>query len=368
MEFVCDKNALLKEISVAQEVVSTKNSLSVLSNIFMTVDGGTLTIRSTDLKVSCISTMPVDQIHEGETTVFCDKFVGILRTLPDGDVNILVEENGKVIIRPSTRKITFNLKSTTSDRFPELPYASESEYFRISQTDFIEMITQTVFAVSDDETRYFMNGVFMEKEGNMLRMVATDGRRLSIINKEYDDSVQPFSGIIIPPKVLNLVRKLCSGEGEIALAVTEKHIFFDFDNQHLSSSLIEGQFPNYKRVIPSEQPNEITLQRDEFLEAINRVAVLVEQKSRRVYFAVEPNLVRVQSEESELGTAKEEISCVYTGSNVTIALNYLYVRDPLRVINAEKVTIRFSEPNKALTISSSEGSDFMHIVMPMQID
>ncbi len=367
MQFECDRNTILREISIAQEIISTRNALSILSNVLIETHDQELFIKATDLKVSFETVIPVHVQVSGSTTIFCDKFSGILRSLPEGEIEFEQQES-RLIIRPKGKKIDFQLKSIASDKFPELQTISDDKFFTIRQSDIIDMITQTNFAVSDDETRYFMNGVYFEKNNSSLIMVATDGRRLSYINKEIEGNVSDFPAVIIPPKILNLIRKLASGEGDLAIAVTEKSLFVKFDTIRLSSNLIEGQFPNYSRVIPDEQQNSLTVDKKAFYEALKRVSLLVEQKSRRIYLSLVDNVMTLSSEESEIGIAKEEISCEYQGEDANIALNYLYLEDPLKVIDTDEVIIEFTEVNKAITIHALPKKDYFHIVMPMQLD
>ena len=229
------------------------------------------------------------------------------------------------------------------------------------------MILETVFAVSDDETRYFMNGVFLEKLEDKFCMVATDGRRLAYINKTVT-GIDDFSGVIVPPKMLNIIMKRAGDEGMIALSVNEKSIFVQFGSYKLSSVLIEGQFPNYRRVIPEKQENSFTVNRLEMLDALRRVSLLVEQKSHRVYLGLSSGTLAVYCEENELGNAREEIPCKYEGEELSIALNYRYIEEPFKVMKGDDICIRFSEPTKAITITSTLQDDFFHIVMPMQTD
>ena len=366
MKFTCDKNSLLKEISIAHEIISSRNALSVLSNVYLEADNNSLTIKATDLKVSFESKIPIEMSSSGSTTVFSDKFVGILRSLPDGEIEFF-QENNYFIITPVFGSINFKLNSIASDKFPELQKISTENFFKIGQKDLIEMITQTYFAVSDDEMRYFMNGVYLEKEEKSLIFVSTDGRRLSMIKKNFNFDFN-FSPVIIPVKILFLLKKLCSGEGEISMAVSEKHVYFEFDNQKLSSNLIEGQFPNYKRVIPEKQDYNIIVEKEKLTEALKRVSLLVEQKSRRIYFEVQENNIILSSEESEIGIAKEEIPCAYEGPEKKIALNYIYLLDPLKAIEEENVKLEFSESNKALSLLPINRNDCIHIIMPMQLD
>jgi DNA polymerase-3 subunit beta len=366
MKFSCVRSVLLKEIAIAQEIISSKNAISILSNIYIEIDNDTLLIRSTDLKVNFETKVPVTMIEPGSATVFGDKFLGILNSIPEGEMEFEQDES-KIVIRPVLKKIRFQLKSIASDKFPEFPEPGAS-FFEMPVKDFKEMIQQTIFAVSDDETRYFMNGVFFEKNGNKIVMVATDGRRLAYISKGLDGGIEDFPGVIIPPKILNIIIKRAGDEGLIAISVTDKSIFVRFGSYNLSSVLIEGQFPNYHRVIPETQSFSFSINRLEMLDALRRVSLLVEQKSHRIYLGVSSGILAVYSEESDIGAAKEEIPCKYEGGEVSIALNYRYIEEPFKVMTEDEISIHFTEPNRAITIMPVPQGEFFHIVMPMQLD
>ncbi|MDR1351953.1 MAG: DNA polymerase III subunit beta, partial [Treponema sp.] len=174
MKFICERSVLLKEITIAQEIILSKNAISILSNIYLAAQNGTLVIKSTDVKVNFETKVPVIVVEEGSTTVFGDKFLGILNRIPDGEMEFDQKE-GKILIKPVKRKIEFQLRSIASDKFPEFPEPDTDKVFNLPVKSFKEMINQTIFAVSDDEIRYFMNGVFFEKQENKFVMVGTDG-------------------------------------------------------------------------------------------------------------------------------------------------------------------------------------------------
>ncbi len=367
MRFSCDKNVILKEISVAQEIIASRNALSILSNVLLEAEGDALTIKATDLKVSFETRIPVVVETPGNTTVFCDKLLGILRTLPDGEVRFIQDDGDRLAITDG-KNINFHLHSISADKFPEIPDTDEASFFSLPQKDFIGMVEQTIFAISDDETRYFMNGVFMEKSEDRLIMVATDGRRLSYISNAPEGEVPEFEGIIIPPKVLNLVRKLASGEGELKIAVADKILFIRFDNQKVTSTLIDGQFPNYSRVIPDNQEFEVKVNRSELIDALRRVSLLADHKSKRVFLSVSGENLNLKSDESEIGEAEESIHCNYEGPESKFALNHVYLSDPLKVIEEDEVILKFTETNKAITMVSVPEASYFHIVMPMQME
>ncbi|MDR0719623.1 MAG: DNA polymerase III subunit beta [Treponema sp.] len=366
MKFTCERSMLQKEISVAQEIISSKNVVSILSNIYLKTENDTLLIKATDNKVNFETKIPVTVLEEGSTTVFGDKFLGILNSSPDGEL-VFEQTSSKLTIKSAIKKANWELKSITAEKFPEFS-VSTVEYFDLPIRDFKDMVQQTVFAVSDDETRYFMNGVFFEKTEDKIVMVATDGRRLAYISKPVDSSIKDFSGVIVPPKILNVLAKRAGDEGPVSISVTDKTIFVKFGYYSLSSVLLEGQFPNYRRVIPENQENFISVNRLEMLEALRRVSLLVEQKSHRVYLGLTPGNMVVYSEENEIGNSRMEIPCKYDGEEVSIALNYRYIEEPSKAMKDDDICIKFSDPTKAITIQPVPEKDFFHIVMPMQLD
>jgi len=363
MRFTFERSILLKEIAMANEIIASKNAISILSNIYFEAKDGSLTIKATDRSVNFETKVPVTVIEDGSVTVYGEKFFGIINSVPEGEIEFEQVDN-KINIKTAIKKARFQLKSIASEKFPEFS-VSGKEHFEIPVKDLKDMIGQTIFAISDDETRYFMNGVYFEKADNKFVMVATDGRRLAFINKDVS-GIPDFPGIIIPPKILNVVLKRAGDEGMAGIAITDKTIFIQFGSYKLSSILIEGQFPNYRRVIPENQTKQFTVNRNEMLDALKRVSILVEQKSHRLYLNLSSGAVSIYCEESDIGNAREEIPCKYDGEEVTIALNYRYLEEPFKVMNTEGISVLFSDPNKTITIVPVPEKDFFHIVMPMQ--
>jgi len=366
MKFICERSILLKEISIANEIIASKNIISILSNVYLEACEGFLIIKATDMKVNFETKIPVDVIDSGSVTVYGDKFLGTLNSFPEGDIEFETND-AKMYIKTKVKKVQVQLKSIASDKFPEFT-ASAKDSFEIPIRDFKDMIEETIFAISDDETRYFMNGIFFEKADNKFIMVATDGRRLAYVNKEANTGIDDFSGIIIPPKILNIVVKRAGDEGMAEISITDKTIFIQFGSYKLSSVLIEGQFPNYRRVIPENQINSFIVNRLEMLDAIKRVSLYVEKNSHRVYMGLSSGVVSVFCEENDMGNAREEIQCKYEGEEVSIALNYRYLEEPFKVMKEDEVCLLFTEPSKTITIKPVPEKDFFHIVMPMQQD
>ena len=373
MKFVFDKDAMIKEIAIAQEIITNKSPVSILSNILVIAENGTLTIKATDSTVKFTTNVPVDIEEEGRTTIFCDKFMSILSSLPSGNIEFIQEDIG-VTIKPISKKVKFQLKSQASDKFPEIGSSENIPFFELSSKDFKEMIKETIFAVSDDRNRYFMTGVYFVKNGETLTMVATDGRRLSCVNKSAIN-VPDFQPAIIPTKILSTILKHAPEEGNIEVAVIDKSIFVKFGSMEFSSVLIDGQFPNYQKVIPENLTMSIQVNKADLDAALKRTTIMVDKKVSRIIFKISSGVLKLVSPDTELGNADEEIPCRYDGQDISMALNFNYVTEPLKVIDSENVVFDFNindnetgdEANitKAVIMRSEPAGDYIHVIMPM---
>ncbi|MCI5607174.1 MAG: DNA polymerase III subunit beta [Treponema sp.] len=373
MKFTFDRDAMIKEITVAQEIITNKSPVSILSNILVIAENDALTIKATDSTVKFTTTMPVDIQEEGRTTIFCDKFMGILSQLPSGDVEF-DQKDIEVVIKPIAKRFTAKLKSQTSDKFPEIGSSENIPFFEIGSKDFKEMIKHTMFAVSDDRNRYFMTGVYFLKNGDTLTMVATDGRRLSCVNKSAA-GIPDFTPAIIPTKILSCILKNAPDEGNIQVSVIEKSLFVKFGNFEFSSVLIDGQFPNYTKVIPEGLTQSIMVNKADLDAALKRTTIMVDKKVSRIIFKISSGELRLISPESDSGSADEIIPCRYEGQNISMALNFTYVTDPLKVIDSENVVFDFNVNEnqvgdeatitKAVIMHGDPAGDYIHVIMPM---
>lgn len=370
MRFTFDRNALQREISAAQEIVSEKSALSVLSNILLTARDGKLEIKATDVKTNMRTSVAVDVIEEGETTVLCSKLSDILKSLPDGDAEFELTEKDNMtvaVVRSLSRKVKYQLNCTQTDKFPEIPNTDGITFFDVPAKDLRRMVSQTVFAVSDDITRYFMSGVYFEKKDRKLVLVATDGRRLAYAEKEILPDGTEFSGSIVPPKILGIVSKHSTDEGSISMAFTDKMVFFRVGSYEFFSALVDGKFPNYERVIPKEQKTKVEIPSDELSSALKRISVMAD-KTGRVSFVFRNGSLSVVSKSSDYGDATDEIQCGYSGEDIIIALNYRHVSEPLSVIGADKVSFEFTEALRAVTMQPSGEDGVLDVIMPMSAE
>lgn len=374
MKFTFDKEAMLRVIGMAQEVIAGKSAQSVLSGVLLETAGGSVTIKATDSAVNFITHTSADVTEEGNAVVYCDKFMSILQSLPSGDIDFAtsqVGDNLSATIRPASGRVKFSLKCLTNDKFPDLENASWENGFEIAAKEFLSMITQTSFAVSTDSNRYFMTGVYFVKENDTLVMVATDGRRLALSNKHIDVGQAMQTPVIVPTKVLGCILRNVPTEGNVTVALTEKMMFVKAYDLEYSTMLIDGKYPDYHKVIPDAHTSEFRVNKEDLDIALKRMMIMIDRRSSRLLFHVKQDGTLIISvPESEMGDASEELPCEYNGEEVTMALNCHFICDPLRVMNAKKVVIEFTDPLKAIVLRGEDGEgveDYFHVIMPMNL-
>ena len=365
MKFVCNKEAILTEIIYAMDFTSQRNSLSITSNVYLETFKDRLLIRATDQKQGFSTEIAVETKEEGKTTVFCEKFLNILRSLPDAPIEFTAQD-GMFGIKPTGQSIDFKLRTVGAEEFPPLEEAGTAPYFSISQKAFSDMANQTIFAISEDETRYFLCGLYLERNASGMNLVATDGRRLSLVERTFEEGLPMFSSIIIPPKFFTELKKLSTDEGMLELSISDSLLFTKIGNRTFYTTLIKGQYPNYRRVIPESQSYTCTMRIQDMLDALKRVSLLVENKAKRIFLDISEAGVLLTSDESEAGEAKEIIACQYEGPDSKVSLNYTYLLNPLKVMEGEYFSINFTKPTKAMTVKPENNRDYYHIIMPMQ--
>ena len=368
MKFTTSREALLKAITIAQDVITNKSPVSILSNVLLQTAENKIIVKATNSTVNLITSFGAEIEEEGELTLFCDKFLTIINSLPMGDVEILTKDN-EVFVQPIGKKVKFKIKSLAADKFPIINSFNSENSIEVAVKDFKNLIRNTIFAVSTDPNRYIMTGCYLCKKDNLLTMVATDGRRMSVCNcVDFNES---FTSALIPTKILSVLEKFCSDEGNIQINSTERTFSVKADNFVISTGLIEGQYPKWEKVIPENLDKTITVSKKDLEDALKCASIMV-QKNGRVQMKVEQNKLEIASPDTEIGSSNQEISAVYEGESVNIALNALYLSDVLKVIPAESISIDFAinedkKVTKALIIRESNANKtaYTHIIMPM---
>lgn len=369
MRFTVAKDTFLEALQKVQNVVEKKNTVQILSNVLLSSDKESLSLTATDLEVGINVSLPIEKGSDGRVAVSAKSLLEIVKELPNKPVTLSKKENNWVEI--SCQKTTFNLVGLGADEFPPLPSFEDKEYLTVSSASAREMIDKTLFAVSTDETRYHLNGVFFETvENNLMRMVSTDGHRLAFIDKELflSGGDQFKRGIIIPKKGLAELRRLLDAKAEsFSLALDKGNLLVKLDNTLLFVRLIEGDYPDYEQVIPKKNDKQLTVDREEFLGCLRRVSLLANEKSRGVKLSLKENLVTITSSNPDLGDAKEELDVQYNFDPVEIGFNARYIIECLSILESDKVTFDLNDKLSPGLLRPVGRSDYTYIVMPMRI-
>jgi DNA polymerase-3 subunit beta len=369
MELVVRKYDLLKELQLFQGIVERKNTIPILANVLFDAKGDTVHLAATDLEVGLRAECKASIGKAGALTLPAKKLFEIVKELPDTDIRIEEEKNGSVKV--AADRFEGRMQTMSKDDFPTLPDMAAGEGVAINRKVLREMVVKTQFAITGEDTRYFLNGALFVVRYDAMMLVATDGHRLAIVTapREGDPKVEEMK-TILPKKTLSeLSRLLADGDEDIRFARSDSHIFFRIDGRLLVSRMIDGQFPAYERVIPKTNDKRIEFERDRFQSAIRRVALLSNERSRAVKFAIESGRVEIASHTPELGEAKEQLAVEYGGPAMTISFNAQYVLEFLNAVATDVVAIEFKD-EVSQTVMRPVGAtdfDYTYVVMPMRV-
>ncbi len=363
MKIKTEKEPLSKAIQAFQNIISTKATLPILSNFLIETQKDKIHMVATDLDVGISLNLPVEIIEEGSITVPAKRFSDIVRELPEGQIDITVRKNNSISIE--SQRCFFKLMGLPKEEFPKLPKLHEKESITLNQQLLKNMLNLTSFAVSRDETRYILNGVLLVAKGKGIRFVATDGRRLALIEKELESPGEFKKEVIIPIKaVQELIRNL-QDEGLVKITFGENQISFQFDSMVLVSRLIEGQFPDYEQVIPKEGKDKIAIDREKFLWAAKRVSILTSPDSQSIKLDLFKDKLIFSKNSPDMGEAKEEIDIQHKGEEVSVGFNPQYLIDVLKSLKEEAVSLELTGPESPGIIRAQE--NYIYIVLPMQL-
>ena len=367
MEIRVDKDKLLQSLALVSGVVAQKaNTLPILGNILLESGGNNneLILTGTDLELSIQTTLEVESCSEGTITVPGKKMHEILRELSPGTVEVTVAKNNAVNIKAG--KAFFKIMGLAKDDFPKVVRPDLSEAVEVEQGLFKECLTLTSFAVSHDETRYVLNGIYIQIGDKGIRFVSTDGRRLAFIEKKLPNPPATTIEMILPTKAIQELGKILRSEGTLKMLVTKTQAHFDFGKTLLSTRLIEGNFPNYEQVIPKEEKIISQVRREELLQALRRAAVLTTPDSQLVKFDFLKDRVLISSRSPNLGEAREEIPAQGQGAELAIGFNPNYLLDVLKNLDIETVLFCLTEADRPGLVRGKD--DYLYVVMPMQLN
>jgi DNA polymerase-3 subunit beta len=370
MQFSVSKNALLKELNLLQGIVEKKSTIPILSNVLIeTVNDSTISLVATDLDVSLQTECAAESARPGAIVLQARKLFEIVRNLPDAEINFSKEENDWVRITCASSE--FRIVGQAKEHFPSTPKA-EKEGVTIPAAVVHSLINRTVFAITQEESRYALNGSLLLFAEGRLQMVATDGHRLALAAADVDKvegNLEQLK-VIIPKKALIELAKLTAGSEEgLELSRDENHLYFEIQNRYLTSRMLAGQFPNYDLVLPKNNDKSISLNVDKITQAIRRAALMADERSHGIKVDLTNGKLSITSQSADVGEAREVLPLDYTGENLSIGFNAQYVLDFLGVVGTDEVLFEFKdEQSPALLRPSGDGkSDYKYVVMPMRL-
>ncbi len=364
MKFKLHRDTLINGLQQVQSVVSTRTTLPILSNILLKAADGRLALRATDLDMGVECSIEAEVTKSGGTTVPARRFFSIVRELPAREVSIDVNDKNFATIKCG--QYTSKIVGLPEEEFPPLPKLDESRSFTLPQQVLRDGLKKTAYAISTDETRYVLNGVlFAFKEGKIV-LVATDGRRLALVDHALEIEADKEISVIVPAKAVNELQRLLTDDGDVCIRLGQNQISFELNNAKLVSKLIEGNYPNYKQVIPGEAKERVSLERETFLTAVKRVALLTSEKSNSIKLVFTENNLDIQANSPEIGEASESLAIKYGGPDLTIAFNPEFLKAPLLNLADDEILLDLID-GMSPGLIRTKGS-FLYVLMPMRIN
>ena len=369
MKVKAERNDLLSLLGHTQSIIETRNTMPALNNVLLKTKKGILQVFATNLEVSLINHIEADIEKNGAVAVNSKSLFSLIKELSSLPIELEGQKNNGLKIKQG--RSVFNIVGIEPEQYPSFPTFETQDFTEIKASVLSEMIDKTIFSVSSDETRYHLNGVYFEKIGsNELKMVSTDGHRLSLVNRLVDpmDSSLPTGGVIIPRRGLNEIKRLVEfGKGTFQVAVKGSQLVVHQGTTTLIIRLIEGKFPNYQRLIPQNSSERVMFDREKLLSSLKRVSLLSNQKSRSVVLDLSEGLVKISSSDPSLGDAKEELEIDYQGQDMQISFNVKYMMDVLCSMNEEEVDMELKDKLSAGLLRPHGDKNHTCVIMPVRV-
>lgn len=368
MNLTISKEQIINGLQAVQNVVSTRTTLPILSNVLLRAEGNRLEFTATDLDVTISCGVEASVKKAGSTTVPVKKLFGIVRELNNPEIEIEVDDKNTCSIRSGSS--FYKINGLSADEFPPLPKFKEEKKVALPQEKVKGMMKKTSFAISTDESRYVLNGIFISLKEHKMTMVATDGRRLALVDEEVDVTEKSQGEFIVPAKAVNELNRLLTDKGEVEIRYSENQAAFTLkDDKGFSiliiSKLIEGNYPNYRQVIPGEAKERIALVREEFLHALKRAEIMTSEKSNSVKLTFGKNNLAITANSPEVGEARESLAINYKGKEMAIAFNPKYIIDPLNALNNDEIFLELIDELSPGVVKIN--GPFLYVVMPMRL-
>jgi len=362
------KEQILLGLQAVQNIVGARTTLPILSNVLLRAEGNRLELTATDLDVTITSSVEAAVSRSGATTLPVKKIFGIARELSVSEIELEVDEKNVCTLRSGPS--FFKIRGLGAEEFPPLPTFKEEKKVALPQGKLKTMLRKTSFAMSADESRYVLNGIFFSLKEHKLTLVATDGRRLSMVDEEVDVAEKSHGEFIVPAKAVNELTRLLQDKGEVEINFNENQAAFRLQDEKglsalLITKLIEGNYPNYRQVIPAETKERIPLGREEFLHALRRAEIMTSEKQNSVKLSFGKNTLAITANAPDVGEARESLAVNYKGKEMAIAFNPGYVIEPLNALSEDEVFFELIDELSPGVLKIN--GPFLYVVMPMRL-
>lgn len=366
MKFVISREALIRPLQLVAGVVEKRQTLPVLANVLLEVEGQQLSLTGTDLEVELVGKVTLEEVGtEGAVTVPAKKLMDICRSLPDGAQIEVSEEDTRVHVRSGRSR--FTLSTLPATEFPNVEAIDDEQTFTLAQPELRRLIDRTSFAMAQQDVRYYLNGMLFEVSASNIRAVATDGHRLATCSIPVA-GLKDARQIILPRKgVLEMAKLLTDPESSVSLSLSSNHMRLMTEDFVFTSKLVDGKFPDYGRVIPKGGTNVLLADRNEMRQVFNRTSILSNEKYRGVRLVLNTNNLQVFANNPEQEEAEESMPVDYQGDSLEMGFNVSYLQDVMTVLSTENVKLTLSDANSSALIEEPEGGDAMYVVMPMRL-
>jgi DNA polymerase-3 subunit beta len=368
MNLTIAKDQLINGLQAVQNVVSTRTTLPILSNVLLRAESGRLELTATDLDVTVTCAVEAQVRKPGQTTVPVKRLFGIVRELSSSDVDMEVDDKNACSIRcgPSF----FKVNGLNAEEFPPAPKFKEDKKVSLKQDSVRGMMRKTSYAISTDEARYVLNGIFFSLRDHKLTMVATDGRRLAMVDEEVDVGDKSEGEFIVPAKAVNELNRLLQDSGDLEIKYSDNQASFELRPEKgfpvvVVTKLIEGNYPNYRQVIPGEAKERVALIREELLHALKRADIMTSDKANSVKMAFSKNNLAITANSPEVGEARESLAINYKGADIAVAFNPKYLIDPLNALTEDEVYLELIDELSPGVLKIN--GPFLYVVMPMRL-
>ena len=365
MKFSASREAVLKPLQAVIGVVERRQTMPILSNVLLQASKESLSLTATDLEVELVAEVGVDVSKDGEITVPGRKLHDICRALPEGTTLECAVSGDRLTVKAGRSRFTLSTLAATD--FPTVDEVAARQTIRVGQRALRGLIERTQFSMAQQDVRYYLNGMLVETQGELLRAVATDGHRLALSELELGRKAEREDQVIVPRKGVLELARLLDGDEELELAIGTNHIRVQRDGIRLTSKLIDGRFPEYGRVIPNDPPNVVKAERQVFRQALQRAAILSNEKYRGVRLEISAGSLVIQANNPEQEEALETVEVDYAGEPLEIGFNVNYLLDALNAVDSEQVQIGMTDGNSSCLITAPGAERTKYVVMPMRL-